>query len=196
MAQKPLRRNIKRHVPNIYLSGRDIAPRRRVVHSRGRELGDGDPTVDFLAGFFQGEKGTIGVLEGHKAITFRLSCGLIEDNYGLVEVAVGGKESAKGLGGGLGAEATDEELTEGRITIGNGADGVENVEVSYGGVLEDVDELVLSEGLEELACVFRGDGCGCGCVCGGGGRVVGADNDAVLFGLAFLAEIHGVRKEG
>lgn len=133
------------------------------------------------------------MLEGHKAIPFRLSRGLVKDNYCLVEVAVGGKESAQGLGGGLRAEAADEKLTERGITIGNRAYGFEYVEVANDGVLEDVDELVLSEGLEELARVFRRDDRGCGC---GGGSVVGADNVAVLFGFALLAEIHGVAERG
>lgn len=76
------------------------------------------------------------------------------DDDGLVELAEGGEEGAEGVGGGVGAEASDEELPEGGVLVGDGADGFEDVGVANDGVFEDVDELVLSKGLEEPPGVF------------------------------------------
>ncbi|PON73816.1 LOW QUALITY PROTEIN: hypothetical protein TorRG33x02_248680 [Trema orientale] len=180
VAQEPLRRDIKGHIPDINLPRRDIAgPGRRAVvpgQPRRGELGHRDSAVDFLAGLFQGEEGAVGVLEGDEAVPFGLAGVLVEDNDGLVEVAVGGEEGAEGLGGGLGAEAADEELPEGGVAVREGAHSVEDVRVANDGVLEDVEELVVGEGVEEPASVFWGE-----IESGRGGDAV-----AILFGFALL----------
>ncbi|PON41345.1 hypothetical protein PanWU01x14_290140 [Parasponia andersonii] len=180
VAQEPLRRDIKGHIPDINLPRRDIAgPGRRAVvpgQPRRGELGHRDSAIDFFAGLFQGEKGAIGVLEGDEAVPFGLAGVLVEDDDGLVEVAVRGEEGAEGLGGGLGAEATDEELPEGGVAVGDEANGVEDVRVANDSVLEDVEELVVGERVEEPASVFRGE-----IESGRGGGAV-----AILFGFALL----------
>lgn len=102
--------------------------------------------------------------ERDEAVALGFSCGLVEDDDGLVEVAVGGEDGSEGVGGGIAGEAADEELAEGGVTVGEGADGVEDVGVAEGGGLEEVEELVLGEGLEDLADVVGGEGCD------GGGR--------------------------
>lgn len=147
MAQQPLGGDVERHVANVNLPRPDVATGSGAVGSagqtRGGELRDGDSAIDLLAGLLEGKESAVGVLEGDEAVAFGLAGVLVEDDDGLVEIAVGGEEGAEGVGCGLEAEAADEELAKGGLAVGDGADGVEDIGVPYDGVLEDVEELLL-----------------------------------------------------
>ena len=54
------------------------------------------------------------------------------------------------VGGGLLAKAADEELVLDGVSIGDVANGVEDVGVADGGVLEDFEELLGGEGLKDF----------------------------------------------
>ena len=56
-----------------------------------------------------------------------------------------------GVGGGLPAEAADEELVLDKVAIGDIVNNVKDVEVADGGVLEDFEELLGGEGFKDLA---------------------------------------------
>lgn len=122
-----------------------------------------------------------------EAVAPRFSGDLIEDDNGLLELAVGGEQSAEALGGGVPAEASDEELALRGVEIGDRSDGVKDVHVAGDGLLEDVDELIRVESLNELASIFGGEF--------GDGGGVGVQNDAVLVQLSLLRWIHWERAE-
>lgn len=96
------------------------------------------------------------MFKSDEAVALGFSGGLVEDYDGLVELAEGGEDGAEGIGGGVGAEAADEELSEGEVSVGDGAQGFEDVRVANDGVFEDFYEMLVGHGLEELPKVFWG----------------------------------------
>ena len=182
MREKLVRGQVRRHVGDVdltesYVSGVDV---RRGVPGGG-ELRDRHAAVDALAGLAEGEKRAVDVAEGDEAVSLGLASGLVEDDNGLLEVAEGGEERAEAVGGGVPAEAADEELALGDVRVRDGAHGGKDVEVARHRVLEDVEELVGGEALDELADFGGGE-------LEGVGRVVVVE--AVLVELALLGWIH------
>lgn len=51
---------------------------------------------------------------------------LVKDSDGLFKLAKGGEEVVEVVGGGVPAEATDDELSLGGVNVGDGADGGED----------------------------------------------------------------------
>lgn len=98
------------------------------------------------------------MLESDEAVALALPRGLVEDDDGLLELAVGGEEGAEAVVGGVPAEAADEELAAGGVGVGDGAGGGAEVGVAEQGVLEEVEELVLGEALEHPAALVAGEG--------------------------------------
>ena len=118
MCKKLVRGEVWRHVGDVDLTESHVdgvGVQRRV--SGGGELRDGDAAVDALAGLAEGEERAVNVAEGDEAVALRLAGGLVEYDDGLLEVAVGGEEGAEAVGGGVPAEAADEELTLGDVGV-------------------------------------------------------------------------------
>lgn len=126
------------------------------------------------------------MLERHETIAFALPRVLVQNYNGLLELAVGREEASQALGGGVPAEAADEELALRGVGICDQSDGIENVGVAGDGVQEHVDELIGGEALDDFPGVFAielGDG------------EVGVQNDAVLVQLSLLGWVHWGEKE-
>ncbi|KAM2308942.1 hypothetical protein ACFX1S_031104 [Malus domestica] len=62
-------------------------------------------------------------------VTLGFPGGFVEDDDGLLDLSVRGEEGSEALGGGVPAEAADEELALGGVGIGDVEDGVEDVDV-------------------------------------------------------------------
>lgn len=96
------------------------------------------------------------MLKRDEAVALGFSGGLIEDYDCLVKLAEGGEDGAEGIGGGVGAETADEELSESEVSVGDGAQRFEDVRVVNDGVFKDFYEMLVGHGLEELPKVFCG----------------------------------------
>ena len=72
------------------------------------------------------------------------------DEYGFVEVSVGGEEGTELLGGRVPIEATNVELASGGVAVGEGAHDFDDVRVAEGSRLEDVENMVRGEGLNDI----------------------------------------------
>lgn len=70
------------------------------------------------------------MLERYETVTFRLAGLSVEDGAGIFDKTERGEDAAEGAAGGFRGEAADEELPQGGVTIGDGANGDENVEVA------------------------------------------------------------------
>lgn len=117
----------------------------------GGELGDGHPAVDLLRRFLQREEGPVDVLVDDESIALAPAGRPVMDHDGLLEVAEGGEDGAEPIGGRLPPEAANEKLPLGKVAVCDGADSVEDASIVAHGLGDDDPELVLGEGLEDLA---------------------------------------------
>ncbi|GER31781.1 chloroplastic acetylcoenzyme A carboxylase 1 [Striga asiatica] len=94
-----------------------------------------DAAVDLLIRLLQSKDGSVNVLERDESVALGFSGTLIGDNdgVGFVEFAVGREHLAKFIGGGLPAEAANEEFTLDGIRVGDGAHGLQDIGVAEDG---------------------------------------------------------------
>ena len=86
----------------------------------------------------------------------------IRDANGFLEQTVSKGERTEHIVGGVPAEAANEELAVGGVAVGDGSDGAEDIEVANGSVLDYLEELFVSEGLDDFASVLDGELVGTG----------------------------------
>lgn len=96
------------------------------------------------------------MFESNETEAFAFSGGFVEDYDGFYKFSECGEEGAQVFGCGVPTEAAYEDFALRGVVVGDGSDGVENVQVFEGGALEDVEELVLSQGLHHFAYVVAG----------------------------------------
>ena len=88
--------------------------------------------------------------KGDEVVPLGLARDLVVDDFGFLEVSVGGKEGSELLGGRVPTEDIDEKLAPGGVAVGGGAHNVEDVRVEEGSRLEDIESLVRREGLDDM----------------------------------------------
>lgn len=90
--------------------------------------------------------------EGDEPIDLALPSSPVDDDGSLLELAIGRKEGADGIGGGFRPKATDEELSLAAVTVGDGPDvGDDAGLAAEDSIGDDVAEPVERKGLDDLA---------------------------------------------
>lgn len=120
--------------------------RTRVDGAGGGKLAGGHPAIDLLLGLLEGFLGGSAVLEEEEAVALGFSGGLVDDDVAVLDLAVLGEEGADLVGGGLPAEAVDEDLAVGGVAVCDAVDLAEEGGVGGGGGAEEIDQLLLAEG--------------------------------------------------
>ena len=147
-----IRLNIRRHIadkdlPLSVLRDRRSERRRGRDGPSGSQLAGSGAIADLLLGLLESLPGAAPVLEENKGVAFGLAGDAVGDRLAILDLAVLAEDGGEGFGGGVPAEAVDEDLAVGGVRIGELAHDFDQVRVLAHSLLDQSHEMVLRERL-------------------------------------------------